>query len=127
VQNSADYPAFCDAEARCRGAVQHLAPFVAAFLSAVGAEAPVDLVGHSAGGAIALRLTLADPARIRTLTLVDSAALGREVHPLLALDTLPGIGELAVMISRMPGGNHGVRDISLRPGWTGGSLGQLQR
>lgn len=82
-----------------------LAPFVAMFLSAVGAEAPLDLVGHSAGGAIALRLTLADPARIRTLTLVDSAGLGREVHPLLALNTLPIIGELAVMISRMPGGD----------------------
>jgi 4,5:9,10-diseco-3-hydroxy-5,9,17-trioxoandrosta-1(10),2-diene-4-oate hydrolase len=26
------------------------------------------------------------------------------VHPLLALDTLPGIGELAIMISRIPGG-----------------------
>ena len=82
-----------------------LAPFVAAFLVAVGAEAPLDLVGHSAGGAIALRLTLADPACIRTLTLVDSAGLGREVHPLLALDTLPVIGELAVMLSRMPGGD----------------------
>jgi pimeloyl-ACP methyl ester carboxylesterase len=82
-----------------------LAPFVAAFLSAVGVELPIDLVGHSAGGAIVLRLTLADPTRIRTLTLVDSAGLGREVHPLLAVDTLPGIGELAVMISRMPGGD----------------------
>src|ERR1700735_1869775 len=82
-----------------------LAPFVATFLSAVGAEAPLDLVGHSAGGAIALRLALADPARIRTLTLVDSAGLGREVHPLLAVATLPAIGELAVMISRMPGGD----------------------
>ena len=68
-----------------------LAPFVAAFLVAVGVEAPLNLVGHSVGGAIALRLTLADPARIRTLTLVDSAGLGREVHPLLALDTLPGM------------------------------------
>src|SRR6202167_4091297 len=82
-----------------------LAPFVAAFCSAVGAETPIDLVGHSAGGAIALRFALADPARIRTLTLVDSAGLGGEVHPLLAVDTLPGIGELAVMISRMPGGD----------------------
>jgi pimeloyl-ACP methyl ester carboxylesterase len=82
-----------------------LAPFVAAFVFAVGAELPLDVVGHSAGGAIALRLTLADPARIRTLTLVDSAGLGREVHPLLALDTLPIIGELAVMMSRMPGGD----------------------
>jgi 2-hydroxy-6-oxonona-2,4-dienedioate hydrolase len=82
-----------------------LAPFVAAFLSAVGAEAPLDRVGHSAGGAIALRLALADPTRIRTLTLVDSAGLGHEVHPLLALDTLPVIGELAVMISRLPSGD----------------------
>jgi pimeloyl-ACP methyl ester carboxylesterase len=82
-----------------------LAPFVAAFLVAVGAGEPLDLVGHSAGGAIAVRLTLAGPARIRTLTLVDSAGLGREVHPLLALDTLPVICELAVMISRMPGGD----------------------
>jgi 4,5:9,10-diseco-3-hydroxy-5,9,17-trioxoandrosta-1(10),2-diene-4-oate hydrolase len=82
-----------------------LAPFVAAFLAAVGAGAPLDLVGHSAGGAVALRLTLADPTRIRTLTLVDSAGLGHEVHPLLALDTLPVIGELAIMISRMPGGD----------------------
>jgi 4,5:9,10-diseco-3-hydroxy-5,9,17-trioxoandrosta-1(10),2-diene-4-oate hydrolase len=86
-----------------------LVPFVAAFLSAIGAEDPLDLVGHSAGGAIALRLALADPARIRTLTLVDSAGLGSEVHPLLAVDTLPGVGELAVMISRMPGGDL-VRD-----------------
>jgi 4,5:9,10-diseco-3-hydroxy-5,9,17-trioxoandrosta-1(10),2-diene-4-oate hydrolase len=31
------------------------------------------------------------------------------VHPLLAVDTLPGVGELAVMISRMPGGDL-VRD-----------------
>ena len=29
------------------------------------------------------------PGRVRTLALVDSAGLGREVHPLLALDTLP--------------------------------------
>jgi pimeloyl-ACP methyl ester carboxylesterase len=82
-----------------------LAPFVAAFLADVGAGSPLDVVGHSAGGAVALRLTLADPTRIRTLTLVDSAGLGREVHPLLALDTLPVVGELAVMISRMPGGD----------------------
>jgi pimeloyl-ACP methyl ester carboxylesterase len=82
-----------------------LAPFVAAFLVAAGAGAPLDVVGHSAGGAVALRLALAHPTRIRTLTLVDSVGLGREVHPLLALDTLPVIGELAVMISRMPGGD----------------------
>ncbi|MDT0353154.1 hypothetical protein RM445_26935 [Pseudonocardia sp. DSM 45834] len=49
---------------------------------------------------------------MRTLTLVDSAGLGREVHPLLALDTLPMIGELAIMISRMPGGDVGRTSMS---------------
>jgi len=83
------------------------ARFVAAFLDTLHIDPPLDLVGHSAGGALALRLALADPQRIRSLTLVSSAGLGREVHPLLALDTLPVIGELAIMISRLPGGDWG--------------------
>ena len=65
----------------------------------------MDLVGNSVGGSIALRLALANQSAVRTLTLVSSAGLGREVHPLLALDTLPGIGELAIMLSRFPGGD----------------------
>jgi len=83
-----------------------LAPFVTAFLDTLGVER-LDVVGHSAGGAVATRMALDDPDRIRTLCLVDSAGLGREVHPLLALDTLPGFGELAIVISRLPGGNVG--------------------
>jgi len=82
-----------------------MSPFLATFLDTLGVELPVHVVGHSAGGAIALRMALAAPARIRTLTLVDSAGLGQAVHPLLALDTLPGIGELAIMMSRIPGGD----------------------
>ena len=70
------------------------------------------MVGHSAGGAVALRLALADPARVRTLVLVDSAGLGREVHPLLAVDTLPFVGELAILLSRLPGGNMGRTTMS---------------
>ena len=80
-----------------------LAPLVADFLDTL-AVGPLHVVGHSVGGAVALRLALADPARVQTLTLVDSAGLGRAVNPLLALATLPVIGELAVMISRLPGG-----------------------
>ena len=88
-----------------------LAPLVADFLDTLGVG-PLHVVGNSVGGAVALRLALADSARIRTLTLVDSAGLGREVHPLLALDTLPIVGELAIMISRMPGGDVGRTSMS---------------
>jgi pimeloyl-ACP methyl ester carboxylesterase len=42
------------------------ASFVAAFLDALGIGL-LDVVGHSAGGAVALRLALRDPARVRTL------------------------------------------------------------
>jgi pimeloyl-ACP methyl ester carboxylesterase len=63
-----------------------LAPFVAGFLDALGVGA-LDVVGHSAGGVVA------------------SAGLGRHCNPLLALDTLPGLGELAILLARMPGGN----------------------
>jgi len=82
----------------------HLAPAVIAFLDALDIGA-VDLVGHSVGGAVALHLAFADPTRVRTLTLVAGAGLGREVNPLIALDTLPGVGELAIQLSRLPGGH----------------------
>jgi pimeloyl-ACP methyl ester carboxylesterase len=41
------------------------AGFVAAFLDTLHIDPPLDLVGHSAGGALALRLALADPQRVR--------------------------------------------------------------
>lgn len=82
------------------------APFVADALDALGVG-PAHVVGHSSGGAVALRLALAAPARVSTLTLVASAGLGRDVHPLLALDTLPLVGEVAILLSRMPGGGLG--------------------
>jgi pimeloyl-ACP methyl ester carboxylesterase len=88
-----------------------LAPLVADFLDTLGVG-PLHVVGNSVGGAVVLRLALADPARVRTLTLVGSAGLGRDVHPLLALDTLPIIGELAIMISRLPGGDVGRTSMS---------------
>ena len=86
-------------------------PFVAAFLDTLGIGSS-HVVGHSAGGAVALRLALANPARVRTLVLVDSAGLGREVHPLLAVDTLPVVGELAILLSRLPGGAVGRTTLS---------------
>ena len=58
-----------------------LTPLVTDFLSTVGVGT-IDLVGNSVGGAVALRLALANPPGVRTLTLVASAGLGREVHRL---------------------------------------------
>jgi pimeloyl-ACP methyl ester carboxylesterase len=81
-----------------------LAPFVVGFLDILGVG-PLDVVGHSVGGAVALRVALADPRRVRTLTLVGSAGLGRDVNPLLALATLPVLGELAILLTQMPGGD----------------------
>ena len=59
-----------------RDAPSRICPSVADFLDALEIGT-VDLVGHSVGGAVALHLALADPARVRTLTLVASAGLGR--------------------------------------------------
>jgi 4,5:9,10-diseco-3-hydroxy-5,9,17-trioxoandrosta-1(10),2-diene-4-oate hydrolase len=87
------------------------APFVTDFLDTLGIDR-LHVVGHSAGGAVALRTTLADPARVQSLVLVDSAGLGREVHPLLAVDTLPFVGELAILLSRLPGGDMGRTTMS---------------
>lgn len=39
-----------------------------------GDRRPVHLVGHSYGGAVALHLALADPARVRSLTLIEPVA-----------------------------------------------------
>lgn len=39
-----------------------------------GLDRPVDLVGHSFGGAVALKLALSMPERIRSLTLIEPAA-----------------------------------------------------
>lgn len=46
---------------------------LAAFLEAV-AEPPVDLLGHSMGGMVVMRLALARPELVRSLVLMDTAA-----------------------------------------------------
>lgn len=49
------------------------------FLDAVGVEA-AHLVGHSMGGAIALRTAIDHPERVKSLTLISSAGLGPEIN-----------------------------------------------
>lgn len=49
-------------------------------IEALGLE-PVVLVGHSLGGAIAMRIALERPEIVRGLVLVDSAGVGDEINP----------------------------------------------
>ncbi len=77
------------------------ADFVREFLDTCGIERPV-VVGNSVGGLVALHLALSNPQRVTALGLVDSAGLGREINPALALLSLPGNGEAAINLTRTP-------------------------
>jgi pyruvate dehydrogenase E2 component (dihydrolipoamide acetyltransferase) len=56
-----------------------LASAVAAFMDAVGAPS-AHLVGHSMGGAVAARVALDQPGRVKSLALIGSAGLGPEIN-----------------------------------------------
>ncbi|MEO6124147.1 MAG: alpha/beta hydrolase [Ilumatobacteraceae bacterium] len=55
-----------------RYGIDRLAADVVAFIEAQG-QGPVDLLGHSMGGAISLRVTLARPDLVRSLILMDTS------------------------------------------------------
>ncbi|MEP6852962.1 MAG: alpha/beta hydrolase [bacterium] len=48
------------------------------------------VVGHSYGGAVAMQLAHSYPGRAERLVLVAAGGLGRQVHPILRVATLPG-------------------------------------
>lgn len=52
------------------------------------------VAGNSFGGLLATRLALREPDRVRALVLVDSAGLGRALHPLVVAEAWPGVGEV---------------------------------
>jgi len=72
--------------------LESLAGAVWQILGALGVTGPVHLMGNSLGGAVAMRMTVDDPARVRTLTLVNSAGFGRTVTAALRILALPGLG-----------------------------------
>ncbi|MGS2616718.1 alpha/beta fold hydrolase [Micromonospora sp. LZ34] len=78
-----------------------LARFVGRYLDTVGVEAPAHLVGNSLGGAIAMQLAVAEPARVASLALVNSAGFGREVTMMLRLLALRPLGRLLLRPSRV--------------------------
>ncbi|MBK6659164.1 MAG: acetoin dehydrogenase dihydrolipoyllysine-residue acetyltransferase subunit [Proteobacteria bacterium] len=59
--------------------VEHLAATVVAFMDALQI-AKAELVGHSLGGAIALKAAVDHPNRISALALIGSAGLGAEIN-----------------------------------------------
>lgn len=61
------------------GSLATLAAAVIGFMDAVGLDA-AHLVGHSMGGAVSMAVAQAAPARVRSLTLIASAALGDEIN-----------------------------------------------
>ncbi len=59
--------------------VEGLARTVLAFMDALKVE-KAHLVGHSLGGAIAMQVAKAAPARVQSMTLIASAGLGAEIN-----------------------------------------------
>jgi pimeloyl-ACP methyl ester carboxylesterase len=58
-------------------------------LTVLGASS-VTVVGHSLGGAIAMQLAHDHPELVDRLVLVSAGGLGRQVHPMLRVASLPG-------------------------------------
>jgi len=63
-----------------------------ATLDALGETRPVHLMGNSLGGAVSMQMLVDDPARVSTLTLVNSAGFGKEVTFALRMLAIPGLG-----------------------------------
>ena len=78
---------------------------VIAFLDELGIEKAV-LVGHSLGGLVAIRTALRASERVGALCLVATGGLGRYVHPAIAVQTLPGVGETAAAVSVTAPGSY---------------------
>ncbi len=62
-------------------------------LSALDISGPVDLIGLSMGGAIAVVFTSRHPDRVRRLVLIDPAGLPQKPSLMARLVTLPRLGE----------------------------------
>lgn len=66
-------------------------------LAALAGDAPIDLVGHSWGGVVALRFALAHPTRVRRLAIVEAP-----LPPAGALDQLGFAGDPSRLVDALP-------------------------
>ena len=76
----------------------NLSTFARGVLGAVdvlGETRPLNIIGNSLGGAIALQTLALRPERVASLGLINSAGFGAEVTPLLRILALPVIGPLS--------------------------------
>ncbi len=83
--------------------IANMTQFMSSWLDALELDACM-VVGNSLGGLLAIRLALDQPKRFSALVLVDSSGLGREIHPMLALMSMPWMGELGIALARLPMG-----------------------
>ncbi|XGV99795.1 MAG: alpha/beta fold hydrolase [Leptolyngbya sp. BL-A-14] len=77
----------------------YMAQFTRAFMEVLDIS-HANLLGTSAGGGVALELTLNEPQLVDRLILVGSAGLGKEINFLLRVTTLPGLGKFFSSPSR---------------------------
>lgn len=76
----------------------NLPTFARGVLGAVdvlGETRPLNIIGNSLGGAIAVQTLALRPERVASLGLINSAGFGREVTVLLRMLTVPGLGQLS--------------------------------
>jgi len=94
-----------------------LARSVGAFTQALGLER-LHVVGHSLGGGVALQFHALYPERVARLALVSSGGLGRELHWILRINSLPGATSVLRVISdprsRMPSFSKAMQRRSMR-------------
>lgn len=66
-------------------------------LDELGERRPLNVVGNSLGGAVAMQILALSPDRVASLVLANSAGFGAEAALLLRLMSVPVLGELATM------------------------------
>ncbi|MFC3298430.1 2-hydroxy-6-oxo-6-phenylhexa-2,4-dienoate hydrolase [Arthrobacter agilis] len=90
---SVDLPGFGLSErTEGRYSMESMARFVIAALDTLGEHRPLHVVGNSLGGAVAMKISALEPARVRSLVLVNSAGFGKEVTIALRLLAIGPLG-----------------------------------